>query len=204
MLHVRHVLASILLASLLAPPVQAGGKSRGGGGAPSSDSSCCRPRSKGFWHRQCLGLGAITPGRGAGGGPGLHTAFTAEELRRIVARASRRAGTRCGSICEALDEENYRTAQGRARAEYAALLLNAEAGFLKGCTGLDREIQRCEGHFDGGRFDDAHRCAGDVNECRSVRRCAGDRDDEDSDDDHEDSDENKPQGKGHGKNKKKC
>jgi hypothetical protein len=211
MLQVRHVLTSLLLVSLMAPvSALAGGKGKGGGAPRPSDSDCCRPRSKGFWHRQCLGLGEITPGRGSGGGPGIHPAFTEDELRRIVARATRRAGTRCGSICEALDEANHRTPRGRARAEYAALLLNAEAGFLRGCDRGEGEIRRCEGHFDAGRFDDAHRCAGDVNECRSVRRCGGDHDDEDSDhedsdhedSDHEDSDHDKSHGKGH--DKKKC
>jgi hypothetical protein len=165
------------------------------------EEGCCTPRSKGFWHRQCLGIGAITPGRGRGGGPGLHPAFTEEELRRIISRANRRFGGRCDDACEALDEENYRTARGRALAQYAALVLNFEAGFLDGCGRGDGEgvIRRVERLMDAGDFESAKDLAERVNVGQSVRRCPGTGgDDEDSDDRDDDDDD----GHGHDKDKK--
>ncbi len=155
----------------------------GPGPRPGGDDDCCRPRSKGFWHRQCLGIGALTPGRGQGGGPGLHPAFTEDRLREIIRRANRRMGSRCENACQALDEANYRTAEGRARAQYAALVLNREAGFLDGCDG-DGALRRVERLMDDGRWDEAKSAAEAVNVGQSVRRCGGDRDD-DRDRDHD-------------------
>ena len=180
----------------------------GGPTPPPAHGDCCTPRSKGFWHRQCLGLGLIPSG---GRGPGLHPAFTESELRRIFARADRRVGSRAESACDALDQENYRTPHGRALAQYAALVLNVEAGFLDGCghSRGDDLARRVERLLDDGRFDEAKDAAEDVNVGRSVRRCEGIDDDEDGEDrdrrdrvrdDEEDSDDRR--GRGHDKEKR--
>ena len=140
---------------------------------------CCRPRSKGWWHRQCLGSGDIRPGQGKG--PGAHPQLDADELRRIIDRASRRAGSRCGSICEALDPQSARSSRSRAEAEYATFLLNREAGYLRGCDDADRRLAAAESDFDSGRWEECERRSGDVNGGRGVKRCDGDREEDDGD-----------------------
>lgn len=167
------VLVALLLA-LFAPFAEADGPRRG-----SDDSGCCRPRSKGFWHRQCLGIGELSPGRGGGNGPGMHPAFSESELRDILRRADRRIGGRCEGACDALDEENHRTAQGRAMAQYAALVLNFEAGYLRGCDADGSLLRRVDRLLDERRWEEAKDLAESANLGRSVRRCDGDRDDDD-------------------------
>lgn len=168
---------------------------------PSPSSGCCRPRGKGFWHRQCLGIGALSPGRGQGQGPGLHPAFGEEELRRILRRADARTGGH-GPACAALDEANHGSSRGRARAQFAALVLNAEAGYLDGCDG-DGAIRRLERMLDAERWDDAAHAAQDCNEGVAFRRCDGDREEDDEREREHDDDDRDRGGKDKGKSKGK-
>jgi hypothetical protein len=219
----RRIPLLALLLTLVAIPAIA--HESGSGSGSSTGGDCCRPRGKGFWHRQCLGLGELTPGKGQGQGPGLHPAFTEEELRAIFRRADRRIGGRCEGACDALDESRYGTARGRALAQYATLVLNAEAGWLQGCDPRGDRVRRVERLLDQERWQEAGDDCEGANEGRTIRRCAddddhhGDHDDHDGDDDHggrphqhgpgcghdghDDHDDGKPHGKGKGKGKGK-
>ena len=188
----------------------------GGGGTPPppAGDDCCTPRSKGFWHRQCIGSGATRPADGRGRGPGIHSALSEAELRRVVARSNRRLESLGTTACDALDVGGDRTPRGRALAQYAALVLNFEAGFLDGCGRRPAEdgLARVARLIERGAFDEAKDVAERVNGGVGLRVCddrtggsgrGGDDSDSDSDGDSDSDSDGKGKGQGQGKAKGK-
>lgn len=89
---------------------------------------CCDPRSHGFWHRQCLGMGRIEPGKGKG--PPMHPSFNARELDRLFAEVSRELAFSGQRTCEAINPDPPSDPCERALGQLAALLLNVKSGLL--------------------------------------------------------------------------
>lgn len=92
----------------------------------------CEPRTQGYWHRQCLGLGMIDK---PGGRPGRHPDWRDEILLRLFENVTDPLVAALGSesdrtTCEGLDAEPRRDPCQRAIKQYTALLLNIHGGFL--------------------------------------------------------------------------
>lgn len=92
----------------------------------------CSPRTQGYWHRQCLGLGLLDrPGRG----PGPHPDWPEDELLALFASLTDPLVAALGSdgdltTCEGLDASPHRDPCQRAIKQYTALILNIAGGFL--------------------------------------------------------------------------
>jgi hypothetical protein len=170
------------------------------------EDGCCRPRSRGWWHRQCLGADRVSPTRGQSGaeGPGAHPQLDEEDRERAIRRARRRLDRADLRPCTALDSKNLGGQQGKAEAEVAALALNWGAGFLDGCSRAERLVDGAIRALDDGRWREAWEKAHDGNHAKGLRRCDGDRDDpEDRDGDEGANDGSKSKGKSQGKGKAK-
>lgn len=111
---------------------------------PQDNPDClpasCEPRTQGYWHRQCLGLGEISKGkRPRRSRPPVHPDWTEDELRTLLAAVEPELQVVCDAqetTCEALDPRPRRDPCERACKQYAALLLNLQSDLLENrcCT----------------------------------------------------------------------
>ena len=146
---------------------------------------CCRPRSRGWWHRQCLGADRVHPTRGNGNakGPGPHPQLSEEDRDRAIRHARRRLGRADLRPCDSLDSKKLGGKQAKAEAEVATLALNEGAGYLDGCRRAERQLDRAIRLLKDERWDEAWRTAHEGNHAKGgLRRCDDDSDDEDDDD----------------------
>ena len=174
----------------------------GPGDRDDDEDGCCRPRSRGWWHRQCLGADRVSPTRGnsQAEGPGAHPQLSEEDRDRAIRRARRRLGRADLRPCAALDSKNLGGQRGKAEAEVAALALNWGAGYLDGCGRAERMLDRSIRALDQGDWHEAWQVAHDGNHAKGLRRCEDDRDD---DENGESRDQAKSKGKSNGKGKGK-
>ena len=92
----------------------------------------CAPRTQGYWHRQCHGLGLIAK---PGGRPGKHPDWEDEVLLRLFASITDPLVAALGSdedrtTCEGLDADPKNDKCQKAIKQYTALILNIHGGFL--------------------------------------------------------------------------
>ncbi len=171
----------------------------------SDEDDCCRPRSRGWWHRQCLGADRVSPTKGnsQAKGPGAHPQLSEEDRDQAIRRARRRLGRAELRPCSALDSKNLGGQRGKAEAEVAAFALNWGAGYLDGCGRAERMLDRSIRALDQGDWQEAWQIAHDGNHAKGLRRCADDSDGDSDGDSAGKAKSNKPsKGKGKGKKKK--
>ena len=99
----------------------------------------CEPQTQGYWHRQCLGCGLITPDNG--NGPGPHPDFTCSALADIFVDTDAALALFGQSTCEALDASPASAPCERALKQYAAMLLNLISGRLDPCCAFESGVQ---------------------------------------------------------------
>jgi hypothetical protein len=92
----------------------------------------CDPRTQGYWHRQCSGLGLIGK---PGGDPGSHPGWEDDVLRRLFENLTDPLVAALGSeddttTCEGLDADPRNDKCQKAIKQYTALILNIHGGFL--------------------------------------------------------------------------
>lgn len=97
---------------------------------PGASCGGCAPRNHGFWHRACLGWGAIDPGRNGGGnGPGPSPQTEAFDPAVGLAADGPMAAYGLGA-CQALDEGPFSDERLAALRELATLQLNLKGKLL--------------------------------------------------------------------------
>lgn len=92
----------------------------------------CNPRTQGYWHRQCHGLGLIGK---PGGRPGSHPDWDDDILLRLFETITDPLVAALGSptdmtTCEGLDADPRNDKCQKAIKQYTALILNIHGGFL--------------------------------------------------------------------------
>ena len=152
---------------------------RDGDGRHDEDG-CCRPRSRGWWHRQCLGADRVHPTKGnyQAKGPGAHPQLSEEDRDQAIRRARRRLGRTDLRPCAVLDSKKLGGQRAKAEAEVAALALNWGAGYLDGCGRAEQMLDRSIRLLDEGDWHEAWKTAHDGNHAKGLRRCDDDRPDD--------------------------
>lgn len=97
------------------------------------DATClCEPRNHGYWHRYCLGVNDIDPGRnGHGNGPGP-THDTPNLPPTLVDKVNAVMLAYGQEGCASLDDGPFSDPMQAALREYATLQLNLLSGYLTG------------------------------------------------------------------------
>jgi hypothetical protein len=134
------------------------------------------PLTQGYWHRQCLGEGLITPGRN-GRGPKEPTEPDFDKLLPVV-DALLQAKVFMFRTCEdgiATDAPAPSDPCERALKQYTALLLNIASGRLQGSCAIDLSALGCSSTDISDLVDELAGLynSGDPDACKVVAACAG-------------------------------
>jgi hypothetical protein len=136
------------------------------------------PNTQGYWHRQCLGAGLITPGRN---GRGPQTVLEPDFLKTLEPAVNARLQA---SIflpptfltCEdGMDAVPPSDPCERALKQYTALLLNIESDRVQEGCNLDPVVVGCAGTYIGDLVPElaAYINSGDSDFCKLAAACAG-------------------------------
>ena len=138
---------------------------------------CRDPLSQGYWHRQCMGAGLITPGRnGRGNGPTkiLEPDFL-KELVPAVDMALQNSVFVFRTCEDGMDAEPPNEPCERALKQYTAMLLNLETVRIHQDCGIDLSATGCTSGTIGDLLGEV---AGLINNadsasCKQAAACAG-------------------------------
>jgi hypothetical protein len=136
------------------------------------------PNTQGYWHRQCLGAGLITPGRN---GRGPQTILEPDFLKTLVPAVNARlqASIFLPSTfltCEdGMDAVPPSDKCEKALKQYTALLLNLESDRLQDSCDIDLSLQGCSAATIADLVDELAALinTGDADSCRVASDCAG-------------------------------
>ncbi len=129
------------------------------------------PRTQGYWNRQCLGAGLITPGRnGRGPQEPLEPGF--DKLEGDVSLVLQNQVFEFEACADGIDAVPPSDPCERAKKQYTALLFNLESGRLQDGCGVDLSAAGCTSTNIGDLVDEL---AGLINsgECNQAATCAG-------------------------------
>ncbi len=131
------------------------------------------PRTQGYWHRQCLGAGLITPGRGRGPQEVLEPDF----LKTLVPAVDQALESLIWEFrtCEdGMDAEPPSDHCEQAIKQFTAMLLNIESGRLQGSCGVDLSVEGCSSTNISGLVNEIAALinSGDDDNCKVARDCA--------------------------------
>jgi hypothetical protein len=159
------------------------------------------PSTQGYWHRQCLGAGLITPGRN-GNGRGPTTVLEPDFVKTLVPAVDLRLQASIFipptfRTCEdGIDAEPPSDKCEKALKQYTAMLLNIDSGRLQESCRIDLSAEGCNSatigdlvielaglinNADQDSCKQAAACAGAINENGGVGVCNPGRDDCDGD-----------------------
>jgi hypothetical protein len=143
-------------------------------GVPEPEPCDPAPLSQGYWHRQCLGAGLISPGRHGRGPQGaLEPGFVDEVVPAVDARleATVYVSRTCEDGIEAFPAGDKCEQALRA---YTALLLNIASGHLQESCEIDLSSQGCSAGNVGDLVDELAGLinSGHRNDCRKANDCA--------------------------------
>ena len=143
--------------------------------AEGSCDGLCTPLTQGYWHRQCLGAGLITPGRGTGRGPQepLEPNFDPE----LIACAAAFVNAGFMTCEEGMVADPPRDPCEKAEKQFTALLLNVCSGKLFFPAQLDLSALNCASTTVGelvGELSDLIKSgvSGVPGDCRHAADCA--------------------------------
>jgi hypothetical protein len=133
------------------------------------------PRTQGYWHRQCLGAGLITPGRmGRGPQEVLEPDFKnlVPSVDTILENTVAEFGGTCGG---GMDANPPSDPCERALKQYTAFLLNMESGRLQESCVIDLSVEGCSSTTIGGLVNELAGLinSGDTDNCKQAAACAG-------------------------------
>ncbi len=133
------------------------------------------PRSQGYWHRQCLGVGLITPGRH---GRGPAEAKEPDFLKTLVPAVNTRLQNSIFEFrtCEdGIDTVPPSEPCEKAKKQYTALLLNLESGRLAPGCGIDPASSSCTSSTIAGLIEEIAALinSGTDQNCKLAASCAG-------------------------------
>jgi hypothetical protein len=135
------------------------------------------PLSQGYWHRQCLGAGLITPGRnGQGRGPQEPT--EPDFVKNLVPAVDQRLQDTVFEFrtCEdGIDADPPSDKCEKALKQYTALLLNIESGRLQEGCPIDLSLEGCSSTTIADLIGELAGLinSGDIDNCRQAGACAG-------------------------------
>jgi hypothetical protein len=136
------------------------------------------PLTQGYWHRQCLGAGLITPGRN---GRGPQEPTEPDFLKTLVPAVDARLQASIFlpptfRTCEdGIDAVPPSDPCERALKQYTALLLNIESGRLQESCDIDLSAESCSATTIGDLVNELAGLinSGDPDDCQVASDCAG-------------------------------
>jgi hypothetical protein len=147
--------------------------------APACEAECdADPHTQGYWHRQCLGAGLITPGRN-GRGPQETTEpdflKTLEPAVNARLQASIFIPPTFLTCEDGMDAIPPSDPCERALKQYTALLLNLESGRLQDGCNIDLSAEGCSSTNIGDLVNELAGLinSGDPDDCKQAAACAG-------------------------------